>query len=96
MGDELKKELQEMAAVDGVELSDDALDAIVGGYIYHDEGDVSAHRREAYYVVDDKGQVVMRLDDLKAAEHWAGNLRTSTKFLTADEFKKMRQSFGSR
>ncbi len=96
VGDELKKDLQDMAAVDGVELSDEVLDAIVGGYIYHDEGDPTAHRQEAYYVLDDRGQVVMRLDSLKSAEHWAGNLRTSAKFIDADEFERMRRSYGSR
>ena len=96
VSDELKKDLEEMAVVDGIELSDEVLDAIVGGYIYHDEGDLSAHRKEAYYVLDDKGQVVMRLDSLSSAEHWAGNLRTSAKLINADEFEKMRRSFGSR
>ena len=75
----------------GYELADDELEGIAGGYIYHDEGDVAAHRREGYYVVDDAGRVVMRLDSLAKAEHWAGNLRTNTQLLTAEEFEQMRR-----
>ena len=95
MNDELNKDLQELANTEGVELSDDVLDAIAGGYIYHDEGDAAAHRREAYYVLDDDGRVVMRLDSLSRAEHWAGNLRTNAQMLTADEFLRMRKKHSS-
>lgn len=91
MNDEQKKEFQELAAADGVELSDDVLDAIAGGYVYHDQGDATAHRSEAYYVLDDKGDIVMRLDDMGAAKHWASNLRTSSRLLSAEEFEKMRR-----
>ena len=91
MNDELKKELQEMADTEGIELSDDELDGVAGGYIYHDEGDAAAHRKEAFYVLDDAGEVVMRLDSLERAEHWAQNLRTSSRILSADEFEKMRR-----
>ena len=92
MDDELKKELEEVAAVDGATLTDEELEAIAGGVIYHDEGDAAAHRREAYYVLDDDGQVVMRLDSLDKANHWAQNLRTSAKLISADEFEKMRRN----
>lgn len=95
MDDEQKRELRELAASEGVELSDEDLDCIAGGYIYHDEGDPTAHRREAFYVVDDAGRVVMRFDNLAKAEHWAGNLRTSTKLLTPEEFEKMRRNSAS-
>ncbi len=95
MNDEMKRDLQELADTEGIELSDEALDAIAGGYIYHDEGDAAAHRREAYYVLDDSGRVVMRLDSLAKAEHWAGNLRTSAQMLTADEFERMRRKYKS-
>lgn len=90
--DDKQKKLQEMAAEEGVELTDDQLDGIAGGFIYHDEGDVKAHRRESFYVVDDAGQVVMRLDSMDKAEHWANNLRTNTKLLSAEEFEKMRRT----
>ena len=89
MSDELKKDAVEMP--DGVELSDEALEGVAGGAIYHDEGDYAAHRKEAYYVVDDKGEVVMRVDSLAKAQHWAENLRTSATLLTADEFEKLRK-----
>ena len=91
MNDEQKKELKEMAFADGVELSDDELDRIVGGYVYHDAGDPAAHRKEAFYVLDDSGDIIMRLDDMGAAKHWANNLRTSTKVLTAEEFAQLRK-----
>lgn len=89
--DEKSKELQEMAAEMGVELSDEQLEGIAGGYIYHDEGSAAAHRREAFYVVDDAGKVVMRLDSRAKAEHWAGNLRTNTTLLSSEEFEKIRR-----
>ena len=89
--DDKMKELQDMAAAEGVELSDDDLDGIAGGYIYHDEGDMAAHRREAFYVVDDAGHVVMRLDSQAKAEHWAGNLRTNTTLLSAEGFERIRR-----
>lgn len=88
--DDTQKKALDMAD-EAFELTDDELDSIAGGYIYHDEGDPKAHRREAYYVVDDAGEVVMRLDSLERAEHWAGNLRTSTKLLTPEEFAAMRK-----
>ena len=91
MSDDQKKNLQEMAADEGFELSDDELDGVAGGYIYHDEGDAAAHRREGFYVVDDAGHVVMRLDSMAKAEHWAANLRTNTQLLTAEEFEQMRR-----
>ena len=91
MSDDLKKELRELADAEGIELSDEELEGVAGGYIYHDEGDASAHRREAFYVLDNDGRVVMRLDDAKSAEHWAGNLRTSAKLISADEFERLRR-----
>ena len=91
MDDEKKKVLQEMADAEIVELSDDVLDSIAGGYVYHDVGDSSAHRQEAYYVVDDSGEIVMRLDDVGVAKHWAGNLRTSQRLISADEFAQLRK-----
>lgn len=95
MNDELKRDLQDLADAEGVELSDEELDGIAGGFIYHDEGDVAAHRREAYYVLDDDGRVVMRLDNLAKAEHWAGNLRTNAQLLSAEEFEQMRKKYAS-
>ena len=77
---------------EGFELNDDMLDAIAGGYIYHDEGDAAAHRSESYYVLDSTGRIVMRLDSMPKAEHWAENLRTSTRVLNADEFEKIRRT----
>lgn len=91
MFDEKKKELHEMAAAEGIELTDEELESVAGGFIYHDEGDAAAHRREAYYVVDDNENVVMRLDSLAKAEHWAGNLKTNTTLLTAEEFNRIRR-----
>lgn len=92
MGDDKKlRELQEMADAEGIELTDEQLESVAGGFIYHDEGDVAARRREAYYVVDDDENVVMRLDTLAKAEHWAKNLRTNTKLLTAEEFERIRR-----
>lgn len=92
MSDDKKmRELQEMADAEGIELTDEQLDSVAGGFIYHDEGDATAHRREAYYVVDDDENVVMRLDTLAKAEHWAKNLRTNTKLLTAEEFERIRR-----
>lgn len=79
------------AANDISELSDDLLDSIAGGYVYHDEGDPAAHRKEAFYVLDNKGDIVMRLDDMTKAKHWAGNLRTSQKVINAQEFEQLRK-----
>ena len=83
------------AAAEGIGLTDEMLDAIAGGYIYHDEGDPAAHRKEAFYVLDNSGTVVMRLDNAASAKHWAGNLRTSAQMLTADEFERMRRKYKS-
>lgn len=90
MNDELSKELSSLAADDVVELSDELLDSIAGGYIYHDKGDATAHRKEAFYVLDSKGKIIMKLGDIAKAEHWAGNLRTSLHTLTTEEFEKLR------
>lgn len=92
MSDEQKQDLMEAAAADGVELSDEDLDSIAGGYVYHDAGDPAAHRREAYYVLDKSGEIIVRLDDAAKATHWASNLRTSTRMLSDDEFNKLRKT----
>ena len=91
MNDERKKELLDMAAADGVELSDEALDNIAGGLIYHDEGDALAHRKEAYYLLDDNGEIIMKVSDAGMAKHWAGNLRISDRLIGTDEFNALRQ-----
>lgn len=92
MNDELKKELQELAKAGLVELSDDQLDDVAGGYVYHDAGDPAAHRNEAYYVLDDSGEIIMRLDDVGVAKHWASNLRTSQRLITTEEFEQLRRT----
>lgn len=88
MGDKTN-ELTELA--DGIELSDEMLEGITGGYVYHDPGDAAAHRREAFYVVDDDGEILMRTDDMAKAKHWAGNLRESTQVLSANDFNRLRK-----
>ncbi|MDO4532753.1 MAG: hypothetical protein Q4C36_03425 [Coriobacteriia bacterium] len=88
MTDELKKELG-----DGFnQLDESVLDSIAGGYIYHDAGDPAAHRKETFYVLDDTGNIILRLEDIGAAKHWAGNLRTSKKVLSAAEFETLRRT----
>jgi len=88
MSDELKNEKPDLT--DGVELNDEALDSVAGGFIYHDAGDAAAHRKEAFYVIDDAGNIVMRLDNAASAKHWANNLRTSQKLISAAEFEALR------
>jgi hypothetical protein len=90
MTDELKNELQGMDD-EITELNDEALDTIAGGLIYHDPGDSSAHRKEAYYVLNDNGDILMRLDDMGKAKHWAKNLRESQRVITTEEFKRLRR-----
>ena len=65
MDDKLKKDMLAEAAADGFELDDETLDSIAGGYVFHDKGDAAAHRKEAFYVLDAKGDVILRLDDMK-------------------------------
>lgn len=92
MNDELNKGIPDLDDLGVVELDDEVLDSIAGGYVYHDPGDAAAHRKESFYVVDDAGQIVMRLNDLAAAKHWAGNLRTSQKVITAEQFDRLRRT----
>ncbi|MDO4400988.1 MAG: hypothetical protein Q4D27_08590 [Coriobacteriia bacterium] len=92
MTDKEMKEMKDAAAADGIELSDELLDSIAGGYVYHDEGDPAAHRREAFYVLDDKGEIVMRFDDVSKAKHWANNLRTSQNLITTEQFEQLRKN----
>ena len=91
MNDEQKKEFFDLASSEGVELSDEVLDSITGGYVYHDVGDAESHRKEAYYVLDDSGKIIMKLNDMGAAKHWADNLRTSPRFINTDEFEQLRR-----
>ena len=94
MNDKLEKDLMNAADADGIELSDDFLDSIAGGYVFHDAGDPSAHRREGFYVVDNKGDIVMRFDDEAKAKHWATNLRTSQNLISAEQLSQLRKSNG--
>ena len=91
MSDTRGNNLPDQEGMEMAELNDDALDAVAGGYIYHDAGDEAAHRKEQFYVIDDKGTVVMRLDSFSAAKHWAGNLRTSQRIIDAKEFDQLRK-----
>ena len=92
--DDKKDTLRGIEEFDGAELSDELLDSVAGGYVYHDQGDASAHRKEAFYVLDDTGNIIMKLNDVGAAKHWAGNLRTSKKVLTTEEFERLRRTHG--
>lgn len=92
MNKELMKDLMDAAAANGMELSDEVLDSIAGGYIYHDEGDPAAHRKEGFYVVDNKGKIVMRVGDANTANHWADNLRTGQDLLSKEQFEKLRKA----
>ena len=94
MNDKLEKDLMNAADADGFELSDELLDSIAGGYVFHDAGDPGAHRREGFYVVDNKGDIVMRFDDEAKAKHWATNLRTSQNLISADQLSQLRKSNG--
>lgn len=89
MRNEQTNDVTEMT--DDFELTDELLDSIAGGYIYHDPGDAAANRQEAFYVLDNNGTVVMKRSSIGAAEHWAKNLRTTTTMLTAEEFERMRR-----
>ena len=91
MSDEQNRNMQDPEFDDGIELTDEELDRITGGYIYHDEGDPLTHRKESVYILDSSGKVVMRLEDVAKAQHWASNLRVSLTPLTAEEFIKVRQ-----
>ena len=92
MSDNLDKGIPDMTDAEFGELSDEMLDSVAGGYIYHDAGDSAQHRKEYFYVVDDKGKIVMRLDNLKSAQHWADNLRTSQRIIDAKELEQLRQT----
>lgn len=91
MSEDLRDEMEEMAVTDINDLSDEELEAISGGFIYHDPGNAAAHRKEAFYVLNDEGDILMKLGSADAAHHWAGNLRESTRFLTTSEFEKLRR-----
>ena len=89
MTDEQKKDFQDM---DGIfEVGDEDLENIAGGLVYHDKGDPTAHRREAYYVLNNDGDIIMRLDDLGKAKHWAKNLREDQRLINTDEFERLRR-----
>lgn len=91
MNDEKRNELTEMDAFEGAELSDDMLDSIAGGLIYHDPGDASANRKEAFYVLNDDGDIIMKVGDIGKAKHWATNLHESTRVISTAEFEKLRR-----
>ncbi len=83
-----EKEPLEMKEI--AEVSDEALDDVSGGYIYHDPGDARAHRKGRHYVLNDQGDIIMKVGDLKTAQHWAGNLKESSDELTAEQFNHLR------
>lgn len=91
MVDKREDGVLDLSSADGIELTDEELDSIAGGFIYHDEGDPLAHRKEAFYVLDAKGKIIMKVDDMSKAKHWAGNLRTSLQTLSTEEFEKLRR-----
>lgn len=92
MSDKRENEMMDTAIDEAVELSDEMLDDIAGGFVYHDRGDADAHRKEAYYVIDDGGNIVMRVDDVSKAKHWAENLRVNQRMITAKEFEQLRKN----
>ena len=88
---EIENKKPDMSNFEGAELTDEALEGVAGGYVYHDKGDAATHRKESFYVIDDSGDIVMRLDNLNSAKHWAGNLRTSQRIIDAEEFEQLRK-----
>ena len=91
MDDKQIRETTDASNVEVTELNDEILEGVAGGFVYHDRGDAAAHRQEAYYVLDDGGDIIMKLDDVSKAKHWAGNLRTNQRLITAEEFDKLRK-----
>lgn len=94
MNDEQKKETTEVDVSNTVELTDEELDDISGGLVYHDLGDPKTHRKETFYVLSDSGDIIMRFDNEAKAKHWAGNLRTDQRLISADEFNQLRRGGG--
>ena len=79
---EMSEELLATAKEEGVELSDEALDAVAGGYLFHnDEG--------LWEVVNIKGNVRFT-GDYKSAYEWADKNRYSTYEITWKQLNKLR------
>lgn len=76
---------------DFTEISDEVLDAVAGGYLYHDPGDATTHRKERFYILDSTGNIIMKTSDEERAKHWLNNLQLNQMELTATEFDRLRK-----
>lgn len=74
----------------GIELSDEMLDNITGGYIYHVEGTGGAADR--YYLLTDSGKTIATFKSAEKAAEWAGKTKLTPQTLSAEEFKRLRET----
>ncbi len=80
-------ELAALAASAGIELPDEALDAVAGGYIFKGSYSDGA---PAYVVIDDKGGVHENYRSLEDAQEKAQSSGYSTEVIDEKKLKKIR------
>ncbi|MBQ9545284.1 MAG: hypothetical protein IJV00_09170 [Clostridia bacterium] len=86
-----EEELLKLAAQEGIELPDEIMDAITGGYIYYHKDNAP---NIAWEIIDDKtGKTVNLRSNAHDAAGAAGAAGLSTKEITWDEVKKLRKDY---
>lgn len=78
-------ELTKFVAKESIELPDEVLDAVAGGYVFHDDGG------EFYTVIDDDGGVHEVYKTLEKAQKTAREHGYSTEVLNSEELKEFRR-----
>ena len=84
-GNTINEQLEEMA--EGVELADDVLDAVAGGWLFKNENG-------EWEVIDSRGDVLFT-SDYDTAATWAEKHYYSTRVLSWHELNRIRNGFGS-
>ncbi len=78
-------QLMKLAAEEGVELPDEMLDAVAGGYLYRTYQDSFNPRKDRYEVIrDSDGEILARDLSLQSAEKRAAAERQSVSVISAD------------
>lgn len=76
-------ELTQLAGKEGVELPDELLDAIAGGYIYH----WGIHNSLGWYVIDDYSGLPIHTTQYRGvAEQWASSSDNSLNEISKEEW----------
>ena len=84
-------ELIKLAAAEGIELPDEVLDAVAGGYVYYHSGNLISEMWEV--IEDGTGKVLHRNSNKGSAQYMAKQYGQSTDEISRDQLGSIRKNY---